>query len=240
MALNAVMKNPELYWKLLNKPLFEISGCKTIYTGINSPYLNGVKSGTANDVAAVCEYFKQVPFTWIMDPNSENRQNVADFGVEYVCDSHGMQFDLQLLPKVNENQLVIECVKNDRSLKDFLEVLMQAYEAEPAIYKQIFALFSQAGLDFPRQHLIGRDNGRAVSVCSLFFDEDNVASLFNVGTIPSDRNKGYASALVLKALAYAKDMNATHSALTAFEHAVSVYERIGYKTTQKFAFFIKN
>ncbi|MBS0634691.1 MAG: GNAT family N-acetyltransferase [Verrucomicrobia bacterium] len=231
-----VVNTPETYWKLLDRPLKEISGCKTVYTGIPSPWLNGVIGGVAEEMDQVLRYFyeKDVPFTWWQLESAKNAPALEHFGK-----SDGMELKLSTLEKPLKRELQVECVSDERALIEFVRTLMQAYEAPDELFDPIFELFSNAGFEMPRLHFIGRMEGEAVSVCSLYIDEDQVASLFNVGTPEPKRKKGYATQLVHEALYYAKEHGLKSSALTSFPDAANIYKRLGYTTSVKFDIFIK-
>lgn len=237
MALNALKINPELYWKLLNKPLVEISGCKTIYTGIASPWLNGVMGGTPKDINSLICYFaeKNTPYSWwASDLNS------IPPGLDYFGKSQGMECNLSTLKTSQKSDLEVTCVSDTATLLEFLEVLMQAYDAPHEILDSLLRLFLDAGYTFPRLHFIGKIDGIAACVCSLYIDEDKVASLFNVGTPALYRGKGYASTLVRAALTHVQQLDVRHAALTAFPEAINLYLRLGFTPTHAFDIFIKN
>lgn len=237
MAINAVKINPELYWKLLNKEFVEISGCKTIYTGIPSPWLNGVMGGTPKDINAPLRYFaeKNIPFCWWGTDVTK-----IPPGLDYFGKSQGMQCNLTTLKAPSRSDLQITCVSDTETLIEFLEVLMQAYSAPHEILDPLLKLFLEAGFTHPRLHFIGKVDGKAVSVCSIYIDNDKVASLFNVGTPEIYRGKGYASNLVGAALSHVQQLEVHYAALTAFPEAINLYTRLGFAQTHSFDIFIKN
>lgn len=106
--------------------------------------------------------------------------------------------------------------------------------------ESLLELFLSAGYTFPRLHFIGKIDGVPVSVCSLYIDEDKVASLFNVGTPEMYRGKGYASALVSAALTHVQQLDVRFAALAAFPEALNLYIRLGFIPTHSFDIFIKN
>ncbi len=236
MTLRAVKQNPELYWKLLNKPLVEISGCKTIYTGILSPWLNGLVTGSPEDASAVTDYFaqKNVPYSWWVDGASKKPA-----GLDYFGRSEGMELDLTALSTLSCSNVELELVARKETLEEFVLVLLNAYDAPNELFAPILALFLEAGFTYPRLHFIGRVEGEPVSICSIYIDEDKACSLYNVGTSHANRSKGYATELITKALYHAYQLGAKYSALTSFPKALNLYKRLGFKASYSFDIFLK-
>lgn len=245
MLLDVVRKNPEIYWSLLKKPVSTLSGCRIVTSNVPSSWLNGVVGGVADNIDEVAEHFysQGIPFSWWHEGDVAPKnlsEALAHYNVHYQGEASGMELDLKKCPsKSNILHFTVERVLDEASLKEFIEVLIKAYEAPEGLFESVFTLFNQASFTLPACHFIGRYNEKAVSVGSFYIDEKSaVASLFNIATLEAHRCKGYASQLVLEGLEFAKLHGAQHAALAGLEHAVDMYKRLGFEKVCSFQLFM--
>ena len=245
MILDAIKKNPLLYWDMFKYSPQVLAGCKIINSGIQSPWLNGVVGGTSTNPSEIVRYFQErnTPFSWwseCSEEPSDLRQNLESLGLHCEGPILGMGLELENIPTLATiSDFQVERVDSDLKLQEFVTCLMQVYGAPSELYSATMNLFSHAGFtDEARFHFIGKYQGKSVSVGSLFVDSDAVASVYNMGTLESHRKMGFASALLLHALTQVKELGARYSALTATCDGKNVYQRLGYTPYNSFHLYM--
>lgn len=240
----SIEKNPELYWDMLKCPRETLAGCQIVYTGIKSPWLNGVVSGIASNPSSIVEYFNErdTPFCWWSECDTEpeslaevlEQQGMISLG-EFV----GMQIDSSsFVNRASTRDVKVELVSSDASLAKFLKVLMEVYEANESIFPSTYKVFSNAGLKHPVYHFVAKVEDAIVSIGSIYVDEHDVASVYNMGTLVQHRKKGYASALLQGMLEHLFKEKATSSALIATPDGVNFYRHLGYDGHKKFHLYM--
>lgn len=242
MSVAAIKRNPTIYWDMLKQPVLELSGCKIVHTGIQSPWLNGVVDKVADDIDLVINYFKErnTPFCWWSDCECEPagfRDALSAHEMISLGEFTGMSLDLNQITAPSQHELKVELVSSYESLKAFITVLMQVYEADPSIFENTTKLFWNAGVQPPTYHFLGKVDEIAVTVGSFYVDSDGVASVFNMGTLAAYRKRGFASHLLKTALQRVEQL-ATSSSLIATPEAVAMYRRMGYSSVNKFQLYM--
>lgn len=247
---DCLKKSQELYWQSLKVPYFEVSKCKLICTNILSPWLNGVVSAdflrqedVSPAVATIAEYFKSknLPFSWWMETAYEPKnfaEEAKKQGIECLGTFDGMVLNLDRLKEIPlAVNLEIQLVSSPESLRQFVAVLIEAYEAEKEIAPHVESLFAKAGLKSPIFHFLGKVEGKPVTVGSLFVEE-GMAGIYHIGTTPEARGKGYATTLTYRALKQAQEAGCSASFLTSTPMANQIYQNLGYETLSAFNFYV--
>lgn len=242
-------KSQEIYWKHLKQPIDQKAGYKLVKTGISSSWMNGVVGGDLQgedlekSVCEISRYYREekLPFSWwteLSREHSELNKTLIKHGAEDLGYFEGMVLPLDEFPKAVEQGLMeIQIVSNREDLLAFLRALIESYEASYELMEPLFDLMTPAGFEFPVVHFLGMEGGIPVSVGSLFI-EDDMAGIYNIGTIPHARNKGYASMLMHSILDYARKLGCRGSFLTSTPYANNLYRRMGYQTVDKFRVYV--
>jgi ribosomal protein S18 acetylase RimI-like enzyme len=84
--------------------------------------------------------------------------------------------------------------------------------------------------------LAGIVGGDIVGTCTLSLGTE-VAALYCIATVASHRGAGIATALTLEALRLARESGRTIVTLQSSGSGQPVYERIGFETVTRYAFF---
>lgn len=244
MPVSALRRNPQIYWDMLKWPTQTLSGCTIVYTGISSPWLNGVVGGSPQNVEAIVTYFteKKVPFSWWFEKTNESKSLQSELEKQEMMllgEFSGMTLSLQNLACTQDSPLNVELVSSKSSLSQFMDVLLEVYEGPKEIAEAATQLFFQAGLQAPNYHFLGKVDAIPVSVVSLYVDTEGVASVYNMGTIAKERKKGYASYLMQCALQTVIQSQAKSSALIATPEGVALYKRLGYQSHTPFHLYMK-
>lgn len=250
MTLTTALKNSqEIYWNKMKQPLIKMAKCGLVYTGISSPWMNGVvttdlqEENTYPAIEMITNFYKtrHAPFSWWTDPASEPpnfQKALRAFGGEFHGNFDGMILEFDALTRIIQepSELAINLVSSNEDLNAFIDVLIQSYEAEAGVASAVKTLLMEAGLEFPVFHFLGKIAGIPVSVGSLFI-HDGMAGIYHVGTIPSVRKKGFATAIMREALKVAHFHGCKSSFLTSTPMANNIYSGLGYKTTASFRFY---
>lgn len=239
-----IEKSQEIYWNSLKQPLIEIAECSLAYTPVLSPWMNSViaskltEKSIPSSVETVFDFFKakEVPFSWWVSEKQQSFQLENEL-LKKGAENHGifdaMELFLDLLKPIVEPPLEVEVVSSSKSLKSFVDVLIQSYEAPSFLAQSVESLLQNGEMI----HLIGKTNGNPVSVASLAIDNDLVG-IYHVGTIPDERKKGFASSLMRYALKLAKSKGCKSSVLTSTPMANNLYRKLGYETKNLFQVFM--
>jgi GNAT superfamily N-acetyltransferase len=245
MTLTFVQKSQEIYWEMLKQPSFELGGCRLIDTGVASPWLNGVvASRTSFSLEAVVDYFakRKLPFSWWMDL-SEEPANFAEEMAKFGAECHGifdgmiLDLDKQTIPK-GTAPLAIRRVLTDEDLRQFVDVLVLAYESDSTVAPGMEKILQTGGMIGPIFHFLGFEEGEVVTAGSLFICEQ-MAGIYHIGTVPHARGRGYATSLMQSILQFAKEKGCKSSFLTSTPMANGIYQRLGYEPVSKFHLYMR-
>jgi hypothetical protein len=131
----------------------------------------------------------------------------------------------QLLPRHPNTEVDIHEVTNAAEQTDFLEVVVNAFDLPSSLPTEIFNDLLHIPLFHP---MIGYLDDRPVGSGMLLCCQD-IAAVYNVGTITAMRNRGIGTAMVtaLHQRALAIGFNATVLASTPTGY--SLYQQLGYR-----------
>jgi GNAT superfamily N-acetyltransferase len=175
-----------------------------------------------------------VPFRWLVGPSSgpsDLPQRLHAAGIPKLSDTPGMALDIDQMhdEPAQVPGLEVREVANAAELEEWLGVS----RASAAFDDQVFAAWAAAhralgwGPDAPLHNFVGRLEGRPVSVSALF-THDDVAGIWNVGTLDDVRGRGIGRETTLEALRLGRDLGYGISILGSSPLGFPVYTRIGY------------
>ena len=146
----------------------------------------------------------------------------------------GMALELAALPPAGETPagLRVEPVIDAAGLAAFAEPLGSAFGFPPdglASVIAAFADFAASGVEDELHHWVGYAGGRPVAAASVLI-RDEIAGLYNVGTVADARGRGYGAALSVAALHGAAAAGAQAAILHASPQGLPIYERLGFQT----------
>lgn len=124
--------------------------------------------------------------------------------------------------------LTIRQVEDGASLAAYQAVFAEAYGAPAGLSERAFSAEVAAR---PEHALyVGLHAGKPVSIANRVTSL-GLAGIYAVGTIPSQRRRGFGAAMVQRAAADGRAEGCTASCLQSWEMGVGVYRGIGYRTT---------
>lgn len=121
-------------------------------------------------------------------------------------------------------------VNSSAQLQDWMEPIQASFDMTPEIrmlYIHIMTEWQKMSNDLLTYVMYV--NGQPVSSFSVFFDKD-VASFYNVATLPSFRKKRISSSIAACCLALSRQKKYQWVTLQASPYSVKLFERLGFKT----------
>lgn len=246
----------EIFSRSINGEVLKNESYTIVTTNILEPFLNVVLQNKLQDKTSlekIISYFqqKQLPFCWWIENNKSNvelidyfnKQNpqlnyqVAPYGE--VC-GMGANIDQMNLDYQLPAEFSIEWIETSHDLNVWQQPLQISFGMQAQNMKAYVNCFAQLLQTHPTiRHLMIKKDGKAISSLTLFLDEKNqVASLYNGGTLPDFRRKGLLSALGKEALGYAFRQGFNRVTLTASPDNTSVCMKSGLEIYQRYQVFL--
>lgn len=126
--------------------------------------------------------------------------------------------------------LVVERVRGEDGLAAHLDVALGAFGGPRDLVEQVVTV---GMIDDPAfRFYVGRVDGRAVTTGIGIRTADSVG-IYTVGTPEAERGKGYGTAVTARAVADGLADGATWAYLMSSEIGYGVYERLGFRTVER-------
>jgi GNAT superfamily N-acetyltransferase len=177
---------------------------------------------------------RQLPLTWSVDPNSRP----ADLGERLKARGLYAESDQCLaadLLALNEDLpypdgLRIEEVADADSLRAWAETDASVFGMGQAYAEGVTAIEGAHGFDpaLPRRMYLGWYQDRPVATVNVFLG-GGVAGFYGVTVVEPFRRRGIGSAMMLRALRWARGKGYRVAVLGASEMGRSMYERVGFR-----------
>lgn len=236
-------------WKNLSVRLHHVSNCDILFSGVQSPYLNGVVKASLEDtdigsiVKDVDKIFRleKLPYSWWVDAANKPKsleKALVDEGLKLEHEFPGFSLELKDL-RVVEKPANVETmrVKNVYDLQVWSQIIGDVFDFPDT--KKYADLYIKNGLKGSFLHLVGRYNGMPVSTASALY-EKNVMSIYNVATVPSARGLGIASYLIYELLKLGKERKEQSCALLSSSKSAHIFFKLGFKERLIYNFYVKN
>ncbi len=179
---------------------------------------------------------KNVPFSWWIKPSDEPKDLPEKLKTRGFCLSEqhkGMFAPIQNLPPISHS-LRIERILAPARLLDFCSISEQLGLSKmlySRVWKQIPPRLYQVGA--PIEIYVGYANGVPV-VSGLLALYGQIAGIYWIATIPEERGKGYASAMMHHLLHRAFQENYQIAALLASPKGDPLYKKFGFSEIADF------
>lgn len=210
----------------------------TIGKETNDPHLNGVLSFNdkyADEIVEKAEeFFHELGFSysfWVRDNIDSNLERILiDRGLEpkRKPGSSVMIIDKKLENNSLPNQYSLVAVNSLKEIRDFKSVINEAFEKTDDISDVVFSSNTLLDSDKVQAFLIYNDKNIPVS-SSITSITDDVAGIYYVGTIESERSKGLGKAIMQAATNIGFNRDKEMVILQASELGEFVYNSLGYK-----------
>lgn len=202
-------------------------------SGLNPVIVHQVNELFASDVAHCHAFYQQHQLPWaLLLPDylhndyaqsilTQHQMNLCDEGVAMALSLTDVQVDTQ------DSPLTIKEINTD--LPTWSIPLIHGFESTPEITEIYTARHQHATKPGSNlHHFSGFLNDTIVCSLTLSLLGDS-ARLDDVATMPEYQNKGYATALIYKALSHLKQLQVQTCYLEASTSGHSIYARIGFK-----------
>ena len=222
-------------------------------TGIPDKYFNNVThagwpaSEARDRVSAMIELLDScgVDYSWWVGPSC-SPANLPELletqGMVYQEDFPGMAIDLRNLrdESAEIEGLEIARVEDADALAHFVHAFTVATNSDPAIEPGLLHLLTRSGYDEADNwsHYVGALNGEIVMTTSAFTGA-GVAGIYLVATLPRERRRGMATAIVRHALQRARDAGYSIGTLQASKEGLGMYRALGFREYCRFAFYVR-
>lgn len=202
----------------------------TFNYALHSPYLKEEETDEWIDQTIAHFQVKNVPFAWWVAPsdrpkNLKEKLQARNFRLS---EFHQGMFAYVKLPATLSQSLKIERILASDRLSDFClisEQLGLSKDLYPRIWKQIPPCLYQKGSSV--EIYVGYRNGVPVTTGLLVFYA-RIAGIYWIATTPSERGKGYASAILSHLLQRAHEEKYQIAALLASPIGKKLYQKFGF------------
>jgi ribosomal protein S18 acetylase RimI-like enzyme len=186
-----------------------------------------------------------VDYSWWIGPSS-SPANLPDLveagGMTFQEDYPGMAIDLQNLRDESAvpEGLEIARVEDAGGLARFVRAYTIASDAEAAIEPGLLHLLARSGYGDSDHwtHYIGALDGVAAATTSVFTGA-GAAGIYLVATVPAQRRRGIATALVVEALRRAWHAGYSIGTLQTSKEGLGLYRALGFREYCRFAFYVR-
>lgn len=219
-----MFEGPDLRWVNLMDP--------HRFNGVFTANLTGKNRDEKID--EIISYFRDqgIPMSWYVGPASKPKDlgdHLENHGLVHVGGTPGMALEIDSL---NEDilwpeGLSIEQVRDDRTTKDFYNVLLpvnRVQEFTPRFLK----MEKSINPSIPRYCYVGYLENEPVTT-SVLLPSLGVAGIHGVATVPEVRGRGLGTAISLHAVREAREMGYKVSVLLSSEMGYRIYQRLGFE-----------
>lgn len=156
-------------------------------------------------------------------------------GFELVSEPVGMIADALLPPTRRLPPLLVRHVACDGAQLDFCAVTSEVFHLPVETSRQLYGrpeMWHQGFAGF-----VGYRDGQPVATTAVVRDGHSLG-LYSVGTVPAQRQRGFAEAIVRQAVATA-DAPEMPLVLQATRAGLSLYEHLGFRVASRFAVYLR-
>jgi len=237
-------KSERSFWSTLSVATAHTDRYDQYATGVENRYLNvAIQRSTLReetfqqDLESIQAFYKNLnlPWVWVIREGLISSTLTTINILELLDQSTAMYCDLSA-PSYAKSPNELRILENNKDLTDWGVCLAKAYQSPAETTNQyveatkqyINTRKKQPGKGSHFHHFVGYLDTLPVSCLTLSLQE-NRARIDDVGTIPDQQHKGYATQMVHHALQQAKSLGAKSCFLEASQSGTRVYERLGFQ-----------
>jgi len=224
--------------------VIEVGSTLVVNSSLPSDTFNTAFGGVINMTIARAVFHlfqkRKFPMAWWLGPSSQTRSTdkfLRGAGFCHQSNDIAMAANLSALPAYQyPDNIEIRKCEMEKDFHDFGEVLSSVFslplEADQVRkYYQKFHLVPPA-LRTKLSLFVGYVDGKPVSTSALFLTD--CAGIFDISTRPEQRKKGYAKALLYRALLEAKLLGQEVAVLQASSDGLNIYKKFGFQQVGSF------
>lgn len=237
-------KSERFFWSNISLATAHINGVDLFASAVNNRELNPAiqrasltEESFITTLDSIQAFFKthHIPWVWIIREGLIPPNLITSHALELTDISIAMFCDLKNLPISNADS-TLQIRENNDDLSDWGTCLTKAYgsPAETAaqysdvVKDYIEAHQKQTWSKTSFHHFVGYLGDLPVS-CLTLSTEENRCRIDDVGTIPEQQHKGFATEIVRDGLIQAKALGADMCFLESSKKGIKVYEKLGFE-----------
>lgn len=213
-------------------------------SGVQLVFCNGIIENNIDNeltdeaIESAIQFFEErrLPFIWWSSSPKLEQNGFLPGGMlkGIAVDLH--ENPLQPLPPIPDFHFKI--AQSDNELADFADVFTKSYELPAPLTEQFMLSAVAAAKKGEQLHYIGYHKDKPVTVLTLCITAES-AGLWNGGTLPEYRRKGFATALGHKALEEVLKRNQRYvmALLLPSGDAWGISQSVGFKEVSEFPFY---
>lgn len=255
-ALEANLEEEMMYFgrALTGGEVYDDGEVEGFFTGRG--HLNGIlrthlKNQTEEAISAkiktILRYFREKQLNeigWSLGQDCQPA-NMADYlekqGFRQLEDENmGMALDITAVRAEEEVEgLEIREIEDLESLKILRKMEIEGFGSSEEFAQYYYEMYAGAGFGKGTawRHFSGWWQGQAVAATSLLFYA-GVAGIYGVATVPEARKRGIARALVLRAIAVARQEGYHIAILSPTDMSERIYRRLGFREYTRIRHYI--
>ena len=177
-----------------------------------------------------------LPGSWHVTPSmhpADLVRRLLNRGFEDGGDEPAMVCDLSVEPEPGAPVagLAVEPVRTAADLEAYRSVLADGFGEGPPEAAWVAEVFGRLGVGGggPWRHWVGRVGGRAVATATVLVAPEDVAGVYFVATVPTERRRGIGAAVTRHALVEARSLGCRTAVLGSSPMGAGVYRRLGFE-----------
>lgn len=157
-------------------------------------------------------------------------------GLRPLTEAPGMYAAKLTPPDHSLPEIDVQCVADDRTSGAFAEIMSIAFDIPYSVCSAVYA--SEQAWTGGLRGYVGFSNGAAVTTAAAMITGD-VIGLYSVATMPQNRRRGFAEAIMRKVIEEARrESGATRTVLQSTPSGLALYQKMGYRTVTNFNVYI--
>jgi ribosomal protein S18 acetylase RimI-like enzyme len=237
-------QSERFFWSNISLGTAQIKGTELFASGVRNPYLNcaiqrrllteATFSNTLDTIRAFYESHN-VPWVWIVREDLIEPSLTNGSMLQLLDKSTMMYCYLKDLTSRLDSR-TLQIIEDNEDLSDWGICLNQAYESSSDATTQYLEVINQYIQAHHKEtwgktkfhHFVAYHDKTPVSCLTLSL-QNATARLDDIGTIPSQQNKGFATELITHVLNHAQQLGADICFLESSQMGINLYKKIGFR-----------
>ena len=219
----------------------ERHGVPSWTSSVPLPFFNGLVGAPSDSevIDELLERFDDVPVIWVVPPPGDITADLERRGFEVEL-LPGMTIDLAAMsPPVLPRGVEIRAVDDEPALLETAtEVAFTTTGCPPSAVPPMIDTLARTDDRARFTTFLATVDGVPAAASALVVS-DEMAGIYNVGTLPEFRRRGLGALVSVAALVAGKARGCTIGGLQASQQAESVYRAIGFEECCRFAFALR-
>lgn len=233
------------FWKTISQTAIDNEWVSAIYTGMTKPILNPVirtkfpEQHASKIIDQIKTFYtsRNVPWVWYVGKSKITPQLVHEFeeaGLHLIESAPRMAIELNSF-KPFKNEIRVREVLNQEDFKDWSIPIRSGFGGKDDRFAELLSKIP-CGPGKAIRHYIAYDQTVPVSGCTITLSQFG-AKLDNMATSVHMQKKGFATALLSKALLDVKEAGSQFCFLDSSEDGLALYTKMGFQVLDELKIF---